>query len=288
MYDVHEDYPAHARTKLAGHAVRGWLKASMWMALEGLARRTFDDFVCVSPALAARFPPASTVVVGNFPLHRRFAAPGGNGSYADRHNRLIYTGAISEVRGFREMVHALDLLPAELDCRLRVMGWLRPPRLAACARELPGGDKVDLIPAGPRPAVVEELLNARAGLILLHPLPNHHDAIRSNKLFEYMAAGLPVIASDLPRWREIVRGVDCGLVVDPLDPAAIAAAIEHLLVNPEQAEAMGRRGREAVCDQFNWDAEGRRLLSLYGGLTGVRTQVPAVAGSGVGVGATVP
>jgi glycosyltransferase involved in cell wall biosynthesis len=271
VYDVHEDYPAHARTKLADHPLRGMLKALMWRVLEWFAQHALDGFVCASPALAGRFPPARTVEVGNLPLHREFAAAAANGPsrpYRERSNTVVYIGSISKVRGFSEMGRALELLPAELDCRLRLVGSFRSVELARRAAQLEARHRLDVIPFQPYPVVIRELLSARVGLVVLHPLPNHVDAIRSNKLFEYMAAGIPLIAADLPRWREIVRGVDCGLVVEPRDPAAIARAIEYLLTHPEEAEAMGQRGREAVSTQFNWDREGARLLSFYRELIG--------------------
>lgn len=85
----------------------------------------------------------------------------------------------------------------------------------------------------------------------------------SNKLFEYMASGLPVIVSDTPGWRWLTDELRCGLAVDPLDPGSIAAAIEYLLSHPDEAEEMGRRGRQAVQDRFNWEAEAGNLIGLY-------------------------
>jgi glycosyltransferase involved in cell wall biosynthesis len=284
IYDVHEDYPQHARSKLVAHPLRGRLKAIIWATLEGLARRAFDGFVCASPELAEKFPGTSTTVVHNFPVHRRFPDAGAAGPlrpYRERDNTLIYTGNIREIRGFWEMAQALETLPAELECRLRMVGGFRSAELAEAARRLPAWSRMELIP-WQRPSVVwRELLHARIGLVLLHPLPNHDDPMRSNKLFEYMAAGIPVIASALPRWRELVRELGCGIAVDPLDPVAIGAAIEHLLKHPEEAEAMGRRGKAAVWREFNWDREAPRLLSLYRALggDGIVPRSPAAAKS---------
>ena len=86
-----------------------------------------------------------------------------------------------------------------------------------------------------------------------------------------MAAGVPVVASDFPLWRRIVGEAGCGLLVDPLDPAAIAGAIRRLLSDPAEAEAMGRRGRAAILDRFAWHTEEAKLLALYSHLDGGRS-----------------
>ena len=76
------------------------------------------------------------------------------------------------------------------------------------------------------------------------------------------------MASDFPVWRRVVEGAGCGLLVDPMDPAAIAKAIEWVFAHPDEAEAMGRRGKEAVLADYNWEAEGRTLVALYHRLLG--------------------
>jgi len=78
-----------------------------------------------------------------------------------------------------------------------------------------------------------------------------------------MSAGIPIIASNFPLWREIVEGNQCGLCVDPLEPKAIGEAIQFLIDHPAEAEKMGKNGRQAVEQKYNWSIEEDKLLKLY-------------------------
>jgi len=98
-------------------------------------------------------------------------------------------------------------------------------------------------------------------------LRNHVES-QPNNLFEYMSAGLPVIASDFGHWRTIVADEDCGILVDPLDPDAIAGAIRRVLEDRTAAQDMGRRGRQAVTRKYNWSTQEAVLLELYGSIIG--------------------
>jgi glycosyltransferase involved in cell wall biosynthesis len=104
-----------------------------------------------------------------------------------------------------------------------------------------------------------------AGLVLFHPQPNHINA-QPNKMFEYMSAGIPVIASNFPLWKEIIEGNNCGICVDPLNANEIANAINSIMDNPDQAKLMGENGRRAVEEKYNWEHEAKKLLKIYEGL----------------------
>lgn len=104
------------------------------------------------------------------------------------------------------------------------------------------------------------------GLAVLMPVPN---AVSSypTKMFEYMALGLPVIASGFPLYREVIESAECGLCLnDPTNPHELAEAIRWLIEHPQEAEMMGRRGREAVIKHYNWEAEAKKLCVFYEGL----------------------
>jgi glycosyltransferase involved in cell wall biosynthesis len=141
--------------------------------------------------------------------------------YGERSKSFAYAGVISRMRSAVEMVEAFDAL-GDAEARLELAGEISPD-LEDALRSLPGWKFVTFHGTLSRAAMTALLGRVRAGLILFYPLPNHVDA-QPNKMFEYMSAGLPVIASDFPLWRAIVDGSKCGVLADPRDPRAIAEA----------------------------------------------------------------
>jgi glycosyltransferase involved in cell wall biosynthesis len=262
VYDVHEDHPGWARVKYRARPRWGRTAGLLWTLLEALARRWLDCFVCANEAIASRFPHGRTIVVHNFPRAGDFPDPGAL-PYDRRPPAVLFVGVQSAGRGFWEAVRAMELVPETLGAHLRLVGRVIPPGLLDEVVGHPGWQRVQYSPWQPRDVVMHELGRARIGLVAPHPLPNQTSCLGSNKLFEYMAAGLPVIVSDMPGWRWITDELGCGIAVDALDPAALASAIEYLLTHPHEAEEMGRRGRKAVETRYNWNAEVDRLLALY-------------------------
>jgi glycosyltransferase involved in cell wall biosynthesis len=260
VYDVHEDLPAQILSK---YWIRPALRRPVAFAvrlLEGAVSRLFDALVVANPAHAVRFPASRTVVVRNLPDLAEFPfAPALGASHVPV---AIYVGALTRVRGALEMVRAMALLPPSCPARLWLGGRFSEPGLEAACRKEPGWSRVDFLGWLERGQLAERLGRARFGMVVLHPTPQHHTSY-ATKLFEYMSAGLPLVVSDLPINREIVDATRCGLVVDPLNPAAIARAIVWLLEHPAEAEAMGRRGRAAVEQRYNWQHEALALLALY-------------------------
>lgn len=260
IYDVHEDM---TRTMLR----KSWLPAPLLPAmaraigiLESVAVRIFDATVLVVPMNRRWFPDHKCVLVRNFPVDREF--PPAGRSYRERPQLAAYVGGIGVGRGAKDMIMAMGLIPADLDARLAIAGWFQPPSLERELRVLPGFERIDLLGERSRADIATLLGEARIGLCMLHPVPGYPESYPV-KLFEYMAAGIPVIVSDFPIWRAIVEGAECGILVDPGKPAALADSLTFLLRNQGVAEAMGDRGRRVMADRYHWGPEGRRLVALY-------------------------
>lgn len=160
------------------------------------------------------------------------------------------------------MVQAFWLLPESLGARLMLAGRIEPPKFEPELKSLPGWQRVVALGWLSRSEISKLLGRSRIGLVLLHPTTTFIDSLPI-KMFEYMCAGLPVIASNFPLWRKIVGAAGCGLLVEPENPEAIAQAIQWLLEHPQEAKEMGQRGAEAVRTTYNWDREEEKLLDLY-------------------------
>jgi len=262
IYDIHENLP---KTLSYKHYLPAWLRKSLFGSVlaiaEQMASCCFSALITTTTILAERFAPWNRriALLRNYPLLDEFAF---TDSCEARGSTFVYVGLLSAARGMQELVEAIGLLPASASAKLQFAGSFDPPELLNRLQALPGWQRTEFLGYLGRSQVAEILSHAFAGLVVLQPEPNHREGL-STKLFEYMAAGIPGIASDFPFFREIVEETRCGLLVNPGDTREISAAMTYLLANPNEAREMGERGRSAVRKKFNWDKEQQNLLDLY-------------------------
>lgn len=260
VYDAHEDVPRQILTKQ-------WIPAS----LRPLLSRSFELYenrqvrqlravVAATPHIRERFARlgVTSVTVANYP-HLAELARASHAAAPAREQALCYVGGITRTRGAVQMVQLLERLPGT---RLLLCGGMEDAALEQQLRALPGWAQVDYMGQVDRAGVAEVMARARLGLVTLLPLPSYRDSLPI-KMFEYMSAELPVVASDFPLWREIVERAGCGVCVDPTDVEAMARTVNSLLADPARCEQLGRHGREAVEREFNWPYQETALLGAY-------------------------
>ncbi|MCB6182161.1 glycosyltransferase family 4 protein [Leeia sp. TBRC 13508] len=262
VYDVHEDVPRQILSKPWIRPLIRKVISRTFELFENAAVSTFSAVVAATPTIRDRFLPhnAKTVDVNNFPILEELTPAA---DWSQKQHAVCYIGGITRVRGIMEALAAV----ADTDATLLLAGAFNESSLEQAARQHSGWQRTDFAGMLDRHGVAQLLSKSKVGLVTLHPIPNYLDALPI-KLFEYMAAGIPVISSDFPLWREIVDDAGCGLCVDPLDPQATAEAIRTLLSNDEAAKAMGASGRRAVEGKYQWANEARKLVALYAGFEG--------------------
>ncbi len=261
IYDLHEDLRADIHSKQ-------WIPAPLRRVIGAAARRVehfaarrFAALVAATPHIGALFDEsaARVAVIHNYPTIDELAAAPSAVMTAIPRDSVCYVGAVNEMRGIRHIVQALEMAPV----KLLLAGVFDPPALRVELRAYRGWRQVEDYGFVDRQKVGEIMARSVCGLVTLKPEPNFINSLPI-KLFEYMSAGLPVIASDFPLWRGIVEDAECGICVDPENPNAIAKAINFLLMHPEEADEMGRNGRRAAESKYRWDREGEKLVALYG------------------------
>ncbi|MBC2724844.1 MAG: glycosyltransferase family 4 protein [Desulfosporosinus sp.] len=277
IYDVHEDYRQIIRLKYwLPKPIRGFV-ANLVGYVEVIGGSIFDAVITVTEFIQVRFPSDKVVVIKNYPLldlEGNDSNPARSGSGI----KLVYVGGLNRGRGIYEMIKAMAYLDRRRKVRLRLLGRFDELDELNTDKKictLPGFKQTELVGWIPHPKVYDYLHTSHIGLVCLHPVGGYPLGLPV-KLFEYMAAGLPVIASEFPLWKEIIEGNRCGLTVDPLNPRGIAKAIEYLIKHPELRQEMGANGRQAVQEKYNWGQESKKLLNLYTKLTTARRDTPYV------------
>lgn len=261
IFDAHEDIPLQIFNKTYLHPLSRHILSAVFARFEAYACRRFDGIITATPHIREKFLAINpnALDINNYPVLEEL---GNAVSYAEKGNRVCYVGYITEARGIKELVRAMERTG---NCTLAVAGKFQQRDVEEEVRKYPGWGKVDFLGFLDREGIKALLSDARAGVVTLHPTPNYLDALPV-KMFEYMAAGIAVIASDFPLWRSIVDDAACGLCVDPKDPESIADAINYLITHPGEAEQMGANGKRAAQEKYNWNAEEHKLLGFYAGI----------------------
>ncbi len=289
IFDVHEDFGQAA-------GVRSWIPAflrpaiaALWRIAAYLAGHAFE--IVIAERYYARTFPAATAVL-NYPHLERSAALRSIDRSIDQSSniRLLYTGSSTPSRGALLHAELATLLPgstihfsgtmtsamareiraASGDSRFGIMdpdgviAWEeRSPR--------PHAEVSSVILQGVGYYVSDQMLESYAdhwtGGLAVFPRTDHYYEKELTKFFEYMAAGLPIIASDFPVWRRLLEQGRCGIMVDPDNLPDTAARIRHLHEHSDRRHSMAVAGRRAVQDHFNWATQQTRLVELYRRLT---------------------
>lgn len=258
IFDSHEDLPRQILSK-------PWIPGPLRQLVAGLAERfethaarKLSGIVAATPHIAERFLKINfnTVNINNYPMPEELAPLSGT---RIRKRQICYVGGITKVRGIDPLIRSLPLAP---DVTLVLCGRFSDSGFEAEIRALPGWGQVDFRGQVGREEVRRVLNESMAGMVTLMRTPAYLDALPI-KMFEYMSAELPVIASDFPLWREIIDGAGAGLCVDPESPEAIAAAIRRLADDHGLVEKLGKNGRAAILSKYNWPVEAQKLIKFY-------------------------
>jgi glycosyltransferase involved in cell wall biosynthesis len=256
IYDAHEDTPLQI-------SYQHWIPALVkkpyvlfYRFLEWLAGRWFDAIIVAEPVIAKYFPQRKVTLIRNFPIAASFQR---DVAYEQRADQLLYVGLLSKARGAVEMMEGHRLASERVSITFVAGGKFAP---ASLEQELLQRYRLDYRSWLAYDELISALYSAKIGIIVPHPIERY----KTNypvKLFEYMAAGLPVIASREGESAAFVKEASAGILVDPLSPAEIAEAIVALVSNQELSAQMGRCGRELIFEKYNWEKESAKLVALY-------------------------
>lgn len=262
IYDVHENYPEQILTKdwIPSLNVRKVL--SLIVALfEKLCGKFFNGIITVSDTIADRFPESKVTIVGNMPILllidqvEAIPTPG--------KRTVIYTGGLSRIRGLKELVDAMQYTGD--DTQLWLLGKWENENLKTACENSPGWSKVEykgLVPFGEHYKYIKA---ADIGIVTFLPLPNHIDSM-PNKPYEYLSCGKAMIMSNFPSWMRNFKNM--AVFTDPSKPESIAKTINELLNDKEQMEKLSESGRKLIEEQYSWEAESKKLVSVYDKITG--------------------
>ena len=257
IYDVHEEYK---RQNLSKNYIPRLLRrpiAYLFDFFEKAASRAFDAIIVVDDYTLSKFKHKRVVRVANLPPIIDIPRQKKNEEFV-----FVFAGGISKERGILNIIEALDFLEDYSEkIKIILAGPIEDEEIKQAIKSNPLIDYKGYIPWT---EVIKIYSISDVGLMVYQPTPAlTYFTLGSNKLFEYMLAGLAIIASNFPNLKKPIETNKCGICVDSTNPREIAEAMKYLIEHKEEARKMGENGRKAVLERYNWEKEGEKLLKLY-------------------------
>lgn len=238
----------------------------IWKSIEGHVVPKLKEMITVCDSIAELFEQKYGVkchVVRNIPP-RAALPPSGDkkalGLPEDKHLLVLQGSGINIQRGAEELVAALQYLD---DCYLMVIGGGDVlPLLKQMVTELQIEDRVRFLPRMPYREMMAYTQLAELGFILDKDTNLNYRFCLPNKLFDFIQAGVPVVASNLVEVGKIIRKYDIGLFIPDHDPQSIAATIRKGLVDEAQ-RAIWQQGLVRAAEDLCWEKEQQVLMGIY-------------------------
>lgn len=273
VYDCFEHYP-YQFTAPALHKTVG--QSIIWNFIMGLehALAKISDHILVVPSYDnilldrfKRYKKNSTSVIWNLPPINLLDKK----EQIDRTGKdktVLYVGGISEDKGAFKLLEATSRVVTEFpDAKVLMIGPTNIlKKLFEYSKGLGIEKKVEVLKPVPYFDVWRVYGCADVSVILYQPTFWTYRTMASEKLFESMLFSLPIVVSNFPGLREIVKTCNSGILVDPTDSEEISKEITRLLKDSFLSKRLGKNGRDAVLRTYNWELEERKLINVYSNL----------------------
>lgn len=258
IFDSHENVPVLILGKTYIPYVIRNLVSRVYELYERKSFRLFDALVTVTPEIVERLQliNPNTYMLTNFPLYRDYS---NNRTWG---RKIGFAGLISPIWMLENVIKAIE----DIDVIFELAGPVSDDYLSKL-KSLSAWKKVNYHGVVSHQDVLKILGECSIGLaVSTDDNPNigcKKGSIGVTKIFEYMMAGIPVIATDLSSWVPIINGNNCGICIDCRNIESIKKTITTLLSDLNLAKQMGNNGIRAIQNEYCWQKQEETLFSLY-------------------------
>ena len=259
IYDVHEIVEKQILSKYWIPKIFRKLIATIVNKYEKWAAKKIDYIITATPNIKINFKQNNILDIKNYPIIANFQNI--KTKKQKNYTELIYVGKLSNLRGIRKSIESLKYINPKHKVKLKLIGSFPDKKFEKEIKKMPEWNNIKFLTWCSQEKVYQNLLHSDIAIACLLPIERFRKNI-GLKIYEYMASYLPIIASNFPLWKKIIKGNHCGICVNPLNPKEIAKAIEYLIEHPDLAKTMGENGRKAILEKYNWENESKKLLEI--------------------------